>query len=125
MSDQMEGQDRPEMPPSAEGEGALPEEEEEEVRVTRMPEPGAGGEGMGPSEPEVEPTSAAVPTEAADLRTRFESEMRRVSEAVSAAEGAAAAVGLRTTISGGRVECDYDMEADSIMVRSVSFELEF
>ena len=122
MSDQMEGQDRPEIPPSAgEEEGAPPEEE---VRVTRMPEAEAGGEGMGP-EPEVEPTSAAVPTEAADLRTRFESEMRRVSEAVSAAEGAAAAVGLRTTISGGRVECDYDMEADSIVVRSVSFELEF
>ena len=123
MSDQMEGQDRPEIPPSAgEEEGAPPEEE---VRVTRMPEAEAEGEAMGPSEPEVEPTSAAVPTEAADLRTRFESEMRRVSEAVSAAEGAAAAVGLRTTISGGRVECDYDMEADSIVVRSVSFELEF
>ena len=121
MSDQMEGQDRPEIPPSAgEEEGAPPEEE---VRVTRMPE--AEGEGTPPSEPQAEPIPAAVPTEAADLRTRFEREMRRVSEAVSAAEGAAAAVGLRTTISGGRVECDYDMEADSIVVRSVSFELEF
>jgi hypothetical protein len=85
----------------------------------------AMGEPMGeaPVEGPMEMPARGGPPE--DLGQRFEAELRRVKDAVVSAESAASAVGLQTTVTSGRIECDYDIEGDSLVFRSVSFELEF
>jgi hypothetical protein len=55
----------------------------------------------------------------------FETQLRRASDVITAAERAAEAVGLTTAATGGRIECDYDMVADTLICKSVSFDLEF
>jgi hypothetical protein len=60
-----------------------------------------------------------------DLTARFVAELSRVRDVVDAAERAAMAVGLTTATTGGRIECDYDLQGDVLSCRSVSFDLEF
>jgi hypothetical protein len=103
--------------------------------IQREPEPSeAQSSEAGPT---AEPSPSSAPAESEpstsgqtmgepmDLGRRFEAELRRVKDAVVSAETAASAVGLQTTVTSGRIECDYDIEGDALVFRSVSFELEF
>jgi len=60
-----------------------------------------------------------------ELVSRLEGELARARDVVVAAERAASAVGLSTATTGGRIECEYDLQTETLVARSVSFELEF
>ena len=60
-----------------------------------------------------------------ELVSRLEGELAKARDVVVAAERAASAVGLSTATTGGRIECEYDLQTETLVARSVSFELEF
>jgi hypothetical protein len=60
-----------------------------------------------------------------ELTAQLETELGRARDVVVAAERAAYNLGFQTATVGGRIECDYDLQAENLICRMVSFELEF
>jgi hypothetical protein len=73
----------------------------------------------------IPPQGSGAESGADALVPGFETQLRRASDVIVAAERAAEAVGLTIATTGGRIECDYDMVADVLVCKSVSFDLEF
>jgi hypothetical protein len=139
MSDPMQRSDASDTTDGNQAEGS------DQPATSEMGKMGGAGEAQAPEPPA--PTEPSMPVEQApaeppgqmateappamtegapsDLGQRFEAELRRVRDALTSAETAASVVGFQTTVTSGRIECDYDIEGDSFVFRSVSFELEF
>ena len=114
-----EGEPAPSAPTAASGEPAAADIPPSDPAMSATPVEAHGDLG-----PLAAPTSESDDAED-DLTARFVAELSRVRSVVNAAERAAMAVGLTTATTGGRIECDYDLQGDVLSCRSVSFDLEF